>query len=837
MITIVKKTFSKKTILQTVAFVWIIVILAIFWLDINKDATNCGLKQGCFSLFGNHWQIILQDGHKFYIDVIASIANSVIQKPHTPAPVLLIFGVIFFIYFANFFYDRVIQKKKELNLSFTPFALVLVFTGIFALSFNRWVTFFFLNKPITSQSIWLRYPLIVIQSLAIVLVVLSVGLKLKSLLLKEQSKEDGDNIARNFILSFSMGLIAVVFPLYILGLFKILLFKYVVSLFIILLIIARKEAFFWIKVFFVRKFEFRGSFLDPSIFLILISLTFMANNLIELIRPYPMGFDDLMVYINNPNLMAKSGSLISGAMSYYWELFVSLGFILYKQTEMALTISFIGGIVAFISIYYVINIYCHEKGLSAKSQRTYASLVATLFYTFPAIVFQSAKDVKVDMGALAVTLAAFILFWEWRKKVLHSETNKTYFRLLVIVAVLTGFAFAIKYTNALFTSILMIYVFWTMIEAKSTIFRATVICAYFGMVSLIPVMPITLRNLFQTSSVSVASLRFGDQSPQEIKINPPFDNGDYITNQRKYMREKATAPREELGRFTGYDPFVKKYLKLPLGILQNSFISGTFVDFGYLIPVFAPIILLLIGRAKKQEIGSHNNTIQLTTLTFAFWLMWLFSASGVIWYGYSGLIFILLLFVESNIQIRRYFSRWFIFMVNALIIIWLMIATCTRLGFLANINLGIEQVGLSYARGNTTAEEYVGLKFNPYLQIVDDINKEIELNPSNPPKIYMIGSFYKYAFERNDKTVLYDQLFDIFMFSNQDKDQQKTIQRIKNSGFDYILFDKNSGALKTPDGSVAKKYNDFADFMNQNHENFELLSDPYDTRYIFVKIK
>jgi hypothetical protein len=272
-------------------------------------------------------------------------------------------------------------------------------------------------------------------------------------------------------------------------------------------------------------------------------------------------------------------------------------------------------------------------------------------------------------------------------------------------------------------------------------------------------------------------------------------------------------------------------------MLQNKFIAGTFVDLGYLIPVFVPLIFLFIKRVRKEEIGGVNNIIQLITITLIFWLMWLFSASGVIWYGYSGLIFLLLLFVEVNIQIRKYFSKWFIYFVNLLIFIWLIIATCTRLGFLANLNLGIEQVGLSYARGNISADEYVDLKFNPYLQIINQINQEIEANPENPPKTYMIGSFYKYAFEKNDKSILFDHMFDIFNFFNQDKDQQKSLQRLKNSDFKYILFDRNMGALKTPDGSVSSKYNAFADFINSNRGNFELLSDPGDTRFIFVKIK
>lgn len=833
-----KKKISKKTILQTIALVWMFVVLAIFWFNINKDATNCGIKQGCFSFFGHTWQIIFQSGHKYYIEVYVSTINSILQKPHTPVPVFLISGVILLIYLANFVYDKVFEKKKELNFKITPFILVLIFTAIFALCFNRWEAYFFINSPITHQSMWLRYPLVVIKALIPVLVALSFGQKLKNILLKESNGDDNENITRNFLLAFSFGTIAIILPLYFLALFKILLLKYVVALLLLLLIIAYKEVFYWIKIFFTKKFEFKGSFLDPSIFLLLISLVFMAHNLIELIRPYPMGFDDLNVYINNAQLMAKSGALISGAVSYYWELFISLGFLLYKQAEMTMVLSFFGGIVTFIGIYYIIKTYCSEKGLSNKVQRVYASLAATIFYTFPSVVFQSSKDVKVDMGAFAITMATFVLFWEWRKKVLLGKNGQNHFRLLAIVAFLSGFAFAIKYTNALFIVILLIYTFWTLLQTKSTIFKSIIVCVYFGLVSLIPVMPITIRNLLQTNSIQIAALRFGDQSTQEIKINPTFDSGNYITNQRDYMREKATGPREELGRYTGFDPFWKKYLLLPFGMLQNKFIAGSFIDLGYLIPLLVPLIFLFIKRIKKEEIGSVNNIVQLTALTLIFWLMWMFSASGVIWYGYSGIIFLLLLFVEVNIQIRKYFSKWFIFIVNFLIVFWIITAMFIRMGFLLDIGLGLEQAGFLYARGQMTQQEYKELKFNPYLDIVDKINQDIEASPTNPPKTYMIGSFYKYFFEENNKSVLYDHIFDIFMFSNQDKNEQKTLQRLKNSGIQYILLDKSMAGLdKTPDQSIIKKYNAFASFINSNVNSFEMLSDPKDSRYLFLKIK
>jgi hypothetical protein len=45
------------------------------------------------------------------------------------------------------------------------------------------------------------------------------------------------------------------------------------------------------------------------------------------------------------------------------------------------------------------------------------------------------------------------------------------------------------------------------------------------------------------------------------------------------------------------------------------------------------------------------------------------------------------------------------------------------------------------------------------------------------------------------------------------------------------------GLDTTPEKTLIKKYNAFVDFINGNLDSFELLSDPSDPRYLFVKIK
>ena len=57
-------------------------------------------------------------------------------------------------------------------------------------------------------------------------------------------------------------------------------------------------------------------------------LTFLISvSLINAIRPMPIGWDDLGVYMNFPRMMAVTGSILEGAGMFTWQLITGSGFL------------------------------------------------------------------------------------------------------------------------------------------------------------------------------------------------------------------------------------------------------------------------------------------------------------------------------------------------------------------------------------------------------------------------------------------------------------------------------------------------------------------------------
>lgn len=818
---------------QLFSIIWILFAVAIYFVKFTSTSKSCHIWQGCFTFGSKGWKLAFQNSHSYIVDSFLTSMGSLNGGIHMPAPVYFILAGVLFVYLADYVYERFFEKKKVLDLKISPLSFLVIFALLFALIYNRWEAFYNLEAPIKYHGIFIRYPILILEFLSIFWVVLSIGRRIKGVVLKSVQKYD--DLLREFILSSVFGISFLMLALYFMALFGLYSLKSVLVLFIVILLFCSKDTYFWLKQFFLKKISIKSKYFSPYVLLLLLILLFIAQNFLAILRPNPIGFDDLSVYMNNAHLMAEKGHLLSGVMSYYGELFTGLGY-LFKNIPLAFMLSFFSSVLSMLVIFYLTNSYCIKRDLPQKLSRLYGVLAAAIFYTLPLVVFPSSQDMKVDFFGLFAALSSLLFFWEWKELYLAGKKNQI--NILILSAFLAGVGIAVKYTNLLFGLTLVIYLFYLVYRKNRFKLNGYKIIVLFLFMLVLPILPISVRNIYQTRSFQVADIRFGKAENQILIADPPFNPGDKIEpNFSKYMRQRRTGDKVEVGRYIGYDNGIKKYLLLPLRLTSNSLVFGPYLNTGYLFLAFIPLVLLLLIKHKKLSRKGIDYFYEVVIFGTIFWLGWLFSSPGIVWYGFAGFIFLLLVLIEVYHYIRSNFSWPIVLFSHIAVISWLIIALFLRFSYLPQQNIMTSPDILKYARGEITGDDVEKALFGRYLSVINEINKDIYSNPLNPPKVYRVGTFYKYFIAKNDETVCDDQLLDKFAYAYQDKDDKKLLERFKNMGFEYIIFDVSlKNVDNSPEQSLSKKYGEFKNFINNNSSNFVLLSDPYDEQTLILKI-
>lgn len=179
----------------------------------------------------------------------------------------------------------------------------------------------------------------------------------------------------------------------------------------------------------------------------------MSVAMISIIRPMPIGWDDLGVYMNYPKILALTGESLSWVGMYTWQLITGSGFLFSYTATQAFFVNQLGSILAIIAISFGLSVLLESKW--KKSFISLPILLATLYYVMPMTVFHHTKDMKLDPALLFVSISTFMVFFTFIKEVTLKNKNEV-FRLLILVGVLLGFAFSIKVT----TLMLVLAIFW-----------------------------------------------------------------------------------------------------------------------------------------------------------------------------------------------------------------------------------------------------------------------------------------------------------------------------------------------------------------------------------------
>ena len=240
-------------------------------------------------------------------------------------------------------------------------------------------------------------------------------------------------------------------------------------------------------------------------FLFLVSTLILSVSLISIVRPFPIWWDDLGAYMNIPHLMVQAGTIMETGWMVPWQTFTWIGYMFNSPTQ-AFFLNNVWWFLSFILLILIIsdllkvnikNTEINNK-LWFNKTKTFLNIplmMATIFIAMPMVIFEQAKDMKLDPGLFFVSIIVlYILFKTFRKS--YSKTNffwwlldkfkkeknsedkinnlnyfldnndflsdnRVTYKLIFVIGLLAWFVFAIKLTSLLLVLSVIGLLFYT----------------------------------------------------------------------------------------------------------------------------------------------------------------------------------------------------------------------------------------------------------------------------------------------------------------------------------------------------------------------------------------
>lgn len=221
-----------------------------------------------------------------------------------------------------------------------------------------------------------------------------------------------ENVTFKFLMSLWTWFTIYITLLSILSFFWLFNISGLLSILLIMTWYSYKEIWQAMLSFFNRNITFDNHDLDwnflDTINLRLISaefsfliLTFLIwINFINIVRPMPIWWDDLWVYMNYPQIIANSWKAIAWVWLIAWQIFTWVGFMFHNATQAF----FLNQVWWILSIVVLVMVFKEFFNDWKKRFLSIPIILATMFYAMPMIIFQQAKDMKLDPGLFFVTI-------------------------------------------------------------------------------------------------------------------------------------------------------------------------------------------------------------------------------------------------------------------------------------------------------------------------------------------------------------------------------------------------------------------------------------------------
>lgn len=662
-------------------------------------------------------------------------------------------------------------------------------------------------------------------------------------------------------------------------------------------VLCRRDLLHWGKRFLRTRIPVELTTWSPLPVLAWALLSLLVLNFLTVVRPFPIGWDDLGVYLNQPRLLVSYGHFIPTLSRFQWEYITSLGFLLFGYDSIggataAMETNYLAGLLAVLSIYTFARLYLgNGSGIVA----------ALLYYFLPVVGHFSFADMKVDnaiftMGALSM-LAAFLGLFHVHAAVRGDGEEQQAPRrvpLFALAGVFAGVAFAMKPTAVMvfvttaaainggilgglgFVASVLLTIALYLWEGRLNIAEITgrvlgtpssfaqrpllIVFFLFGVVFLISA---AWRNRAHASRALLAiglfvgaflaaiapwvvsnSLRFGHLRPHLIlsapnTITPTFEisGGTSVSHGqpiRSLPPDLAVNPNHPACKSTGKTEELDRYWGYGGGWKH------------YLLLPWRSVMNL-------DAPGYYVMTLPVLLLFPLLLLVPAFWGSRCRWlrYLFWGTLWLVIQWIFLANGIPWYGVGMFFGLVICLEAMiregpspvarglgWFFVVVSLCIAFSLRMWQFEQQRNLlEYAVGKTTAE-VMRERTITYYDNVRDVILARAAAMKDRPYVFRIGTFIPYFIPRNLEVLpVADNQLDLFTCLHQEKDPQLTLQRLKALGFNSILFDTNTATIeKNEQGSLHKKVDAFVDFLNTPGLGFQVVVNDLDAGMAFLLI-
>jgi hypothetical protein len=609
----------------------------------------------------------------------------------------------------------------------------------------------------------------------------------------------------------------------------------------------------------------RWSDLSPILGWLLLS--YIAFNFLTVIRPFPIGWDDLGVYLNKPRLLVSYGTLIPQMGTFQWEYLTALGFGLFGYDSLfgataAMIINWGAGALAVATVYAFARSYL-PRG---------AALAGLLYYTLPLVGHFSFADMKIDnavfaMGTLAI-FAAMLAVVPPHHGEEHAHQRADW-RWAAIAGMCGGFAFGFKVTAAMvifavgivlagaplgwmgalgaafaalgilfrqqlnladvlsrlhvptdaiskpvLTALLLVPALALLgfaVSKRRPALRGTAMTiGAFSVALLVSIAPWIMYNSVAHGRIIPALLL---NPPNTIQMSiDPSGTAPPSDHMKVLPPELAVDTTSPICQSTAKTEELDRYWGFGTGWTHYALLPWRTVmnidSAGYYVTTMPalllfPLLLLLPFFWKREQRWLRL----LFAATILLIVLWMFLANGILWYGigmFLGLsVGVAALAVQGPNPVARGAA--------GVLIGASLLSNFAHREWQYNNMRNLYEYMLGKVSGAAMQERTI-----PHYDDVRDVVVERAQTMPDRPFIYRVGTFIPYFLPRSPELIpLADNQLELFKCLNQEGDPQLTLRRFQALGFNSIIFDTNTHTIEQdPNGTLHQKVQAFLTFLN-----------------------